>query len=241
MAKLNDEWIVLPHGPLREIDYSLLTVVGQIPMPFGNFPRRMTVVGLSKNRTALFSPIPLVEADMQRIEELGEPAFLIVPSGIHRLDLRPYKARYPKARVIAPAGAREQVSEAVAVDLVDDRLGDPDAQFLTVGGTGDADAAMLVRRPGGATLIVNDIIGHVTRAFGLGPWLISLLTGFGAKRPAVPRPVRSKLVDDPTPLAEQFEEWASIPGLRRIVPSHGEIIEQQPAAELSRLAFALKN
>jgi hypothetical protein len=40
LAKLHDQWTVLPHGPLREIDYSLLTVVGQIPMPLGNFPRR---------------------------------------------------------------------------------------------------------------------------------------------------------------------------------------------------------
>jgi hypothetical protein len=241
MARLHDQWTVLPHGPLRELDSGLLTVVGQIPMPFGKFPRRMTVAGLTGGRTAIFSAIPLVEPEMERIEALGEPAFLIVPSGLHRLDIRPYKARYPKARVVAPSGAREQVSEAVAVDLVSDRLDDLDVHFLTVRGTGDGDAAMLVRRPGGATLIVNDIIGHVTRASGFGPWLISLLTGFGAKRPAVPRPVQAKLVGDPVPLAAQFEEWAEIQGLRRIVPSHGEIIDDQPAAELRRLAQALRS
>lgn len=241
MARLHDQWTVLPHGPLREIDEGLLTVVGQIPMPFGKFPRRMTVVRLAGGRTAIFSAIPLVEPEMERIEALGEPAFLIVPSAIHRLDIRPYKARYPKARMVAPSGAREQVSEAVAVDLVSDRLDDLDVHFLTVRGTGDADAAILVRRPGGATLIVNDIIGHVTRASGVGPWLISLLTGFGAKRPAVPRPVQAKLVGDPVPLAAQFEEWAEIPGLRRIVPSHGEIIDDQPSAELRRLAQVLRS
>ncbi len=236
MARLHDQWTVLPHGPLREIDDGLLTVVGQIPMPLGNFPRRMTVVGLSGGRTAIFSAIPLVETEMERIEALGEPSFLIVPSGIHRLDIRPFKARYPKARVVAPAAAREQVSEAVRVDLVTDRLDDPDAHFLTV--NGNSDGAIFVRRPGGATLIVNDIIGHVTRASGFGPWLISLLTGFGAKRPVVPRPVK---VSDPAELAAQFEEWAAIPGLRRIVPSHGEIIDDQPAAELRRLAQALRS
>jgi hypothetical protein len=241
MARLHDQWTVLPHGPLREIDEGLLTVVGQIPMPLGGFPRRMTVVGLSRARTAIFSAIPLEEAEMERIEALGEPAFLIVPSGIHRLDIRPYKSRYPKARVIAPPGAREMVSEAVGVDLTTDRLDDPDAHFLTVAGTDDADAAMLIRRPDGASLIVNDIIGHVTRASGFGAWLISLLTGFGAKRPVLPRPVKAKLVTDPASLAEQFDQWAAIPGLRRIIPSHGEIIDDQPAAELRRLAQALKS
>jgi hypothetical protein len=212
---------VLPHGPLREIDDGLLTVVGQIPMPLGGFPRRMTAVRLSGGRTAIFSAISLVEPEMERIEALGEPAFLIIPGEFHRLDARPFKARYPKARVVAPPGARTPVSEAVK-------------------GTGDAEAAMLVRRAGGASLIVNDIIGHVTRTAGLGPWLISVLTGFGAKRPAVPRPVKSKLVTDPAPLAAQFEQWATIPGLQRIIPSHGDVIDQQPAAELYRLVQTLK-
>ncbi|HTG79348.1 MAG TPA: hypothetical protein VL553_07085, partial [Sphingomicrobium sp.] len=214
---------------------------GQIPMPIGNFPRRMTVVGLSKKRTAIFSPIPLIDADMERIEALGEPAFLIIPSGFHRLDARPYKARFPKARVVAPSGAREAVSEAVPVDLVLDRLGDADTSLITVDGTANREAALVVRRPGGASLIVNDIIAHVARPQGPGAWIMSRLFGFGARRPSIPRPIRSKLVADRQALAAQLDKWAEIPDLQRIVPSHGEIIERQPAAELSRLAYILKN
>ena len=33
MAKLHDEWRVLPHGPLTELEPGLLTVVGEIRMP----------------------------------------------------------------------------------------------------------------------------------------------------------------------------------------------------------------
>ena len=241
MPLLHDQWTVLPHGPLREIDYGLLTVVGQIPMPLGNFPRRMTVVGLSGGRSALFSPIPLVEPEMKRIESLGEPCFLVIPSGAHRLDARPYKARYPNARVVAPAGARATVSEAVKVDLTTDRFDDRDVTLQSVAGTADRELALLVRRPGAASLIVNDVIAHVARPQGLRTRLLASLFGFGTSRPAVPRPIRAKLVDDAASLAWQFEKWAAIPGLRRIVPSHGEIIDSQPSAELSRLANALAN
>ena len=241
MAQLHDQWTVLPHGPLREIDYGLMTVVGQIPMPIGNFPRRMTVIGLSGQRTALFSPIPLADPEMERIEALGEPVFLIVPSGAHRLDSRPYKARYPKARVVAPPGARDRVSEAVAVDLTADRFDDPDIKLDTVAGTGEREFALTVRRPGGANLIVNDIIAHVTNPQGPGAWLMSRLFGFGVRRPAIPRPIKAKLVKEPAPLAEQLEQWAAIEGLKRIIPSHGEVIDQQPAAELVRLAQMLRN
>jgi hypothetical protein len=199
----------------------------------------MTVVRLSGGRTAIFSAISLVEPEMERIEALGEPAFLIIPGEFHRLDARPFKARYPKARVVAPPGARTPVSEAVKVDLVLDRLEDPDASFVTVAGTLNREAALLVRRPRGTSLIVNDIIANVSNPQGFGAWLMARMLGFGARRPAVPRPIRAKLVDDPPSVAWQFEKWAAIPGLQRLIPSHGEIIDQQPAAELLRLAKSL--
>jgi hypothetical protein len=51
----------------------LLTVAGEIEMPLGNFPGRMTVIGLSDQRTAIWSVIPLAEPQMQEIETLGAP------------------------------------------------------------------------------------------------------------------------------------------------------------------------
>ena len=59
MPKIHETWTVLPHGPLREIDDGILTVTCDIPMPLGNFPRRMTVVRLARKRTSIFSAISL--------------------------------------------------------------------------------------------------------------------------------------------------------------------------------------
>ena len=55
----------------------------------------MTVVGLTGRRTAIWSAIPLAEPEMLQIEALGVPAFLIVPGTGHRLDIKPWKLRYP--------------------------------------------------------------------------------------------------------------------------------------------------
>ena len=93
-------------GGLEAIDERILTVAGEIAMPLGRFPRRMTVVGLSGGRSAVWSAIALHEAEMLRIEALGRPAFLIVPSDHHRLDVRIWQARYPDALVVAPPGPR---------------------------------------------------------------------------------------------------------------------------------------
>jgi hypothetical protein len=238
MAKLHDEWTVLPHGPVRELEHGLLTVVGQIPMPLGNFPRRMTVVALPNDRTAIFSPIPLVEDEMHRMEELGAPAFLIVPNAAHRLDIRAYRARFPSARVITAPNAVDRVREAVPIDGVNADLGE-DIELVTVAGVGESELAMLVRHEGGISLVTNDIIGNVGNPMGPGAWIMARLMGFGP-RPQIPRVARRMFIKDPAALAAQLQQWASMPGLRRIVPSHGDVIDQQPASALLHLAKSLK-
>jgi hypothetical protein len=238
MAKLHDHWTVLPHGPLTEVEPGLLTVVGQIHMPLGNFPRRMTVVALSGGRVAVFSPIAVRETAMRRIEELGIVAFLIVPNGYHRLDSSPWKDRFPRARVVCPPGARQRVGEAVEVDATTDVLRDKAVRFVTVAGTGEAESALVVRRESGTTLIVNDIIANVRHPRGLGAHIMARLFGFGVHGPQMPREVRRLFLKDKGALAEQLREWTAMPDLKRVIPSHGDIIDR-PQRILERLAESL--
>lgn len=236
MAKLHDEWEVLPHGHLIELDEGLLTVVGDIPMPLGNFPRRMTVVGLAGKRTAIWSAIPLGESAMARIEELGRPAVLIVPGQAHRLDAAPWKARYPDITVLCAPGARAAVSEAVTVDTTDGAvLADPAVRFEVVPGVSETEAALWVTRRGGKTLILNDVIGNVQHPHGIGAWILSRALHFGSKGPEVPGPGKKFVTDFPA-LAAAFRRWADEPDLRRVVVSHGDVISDHPAAALRAVA-----
>jgi len=235
VPKINTEWKVLPHGPVKTVDDRILTVEGYIPMPLGKFPRRMTVVGLSRDRSAIFSAMALREAAMKRIEKVGKPTFLIVPNGHHRLDAHIWKQRYPKLKVICPPGARKSVAEAVPVDSTDDILNDKAVEFVTVDGTGRAEGALIVRRKGATTLIVNDVVANVRHPRGIGAKIMARLFGFGVKRPQVPRVVKRVMVENKQALAAQFREWSQLEDLRRLVPSHGEIIDR-PAALLECLA-----
>jgi hypothetical protein len=236
MAEILEKWQVMPHDPLTGIDDGILSVAGEIHMPLGIFPRRMTVVRLSGGRTAIYSAIALDEPEMARIELLGRPSFLIVPSDGHRMDAKIWKDRYPDILVLTPPGARTAVAEVLAVDATDDVLGDPDVDFLTVPGTGGHESALAVRRAGGTTIICNDVIGNVAHPKGIGAQIMGRLMGFGVTHPQVPRVIRHKIIDDETALADQFEDWAADPALRRIIVSHGDIIDQEPAAVLLALA-----
>ena len=241
MIKVLEDWKVMPHGALREIDTGILTVAGEIRMPLGNFPRRMTVVALAGGRTAIFSAIALEESEMARIEDMGVPSVLIVPGDAHRLDARIWKQRYPDIAVLAPEGAKEAAEQAVPVDATADILDDPAVTFETVAGVGGHEAALTVRRRGGVTLILNDIIGHVAHPHGLGANIMSRLFGFGISEPQIPRPVKSRIIHDPHALAEQFRHWAAEPDLKRIIVSHGDTITHDPRSVLLTLANSLED
>jgi len=236
MAKFHEEWIVDPHGPIERVATGLFTVAGEIMMPLGRFPRRMTIAALRRGRLAIWSAIPLRDDAMLALEALGTPAFLIVPGTGHRLDVKAWKHRYPEARVVCPPGARKAVEEVLPVDAVTDILDDPDVRLETVAGVGEREAALLVRRDGQLTLVVNDILANVRHPHGLGAHVMARLLGFGVTRPRMPRIGKRMFVKDTAALASEFRRWAREPELARIIASHGDIIDAAPAAALERAA-----
>ncbi len=46
------------------------------------------------------------------------------------------------------------------------------------------------------------------------------------------------MIKDKGKLADQLREWSELPGLRRIIPSHGDIVER-PVPALQRMAEEL--
>ena len=233
-----NEWKVLPHGKLTEIEPDLLTVVGELHMPLTDLPRRMTVVRLTGRRLMFFSAIALDEDEMAALAAYGEPAFLIVPNDHHRLDAKIWKQRFPALQVVAPEGARDKVAEAVAVDSVRPDFDDRNVLFVTVPGTRGHEAALLVTTPAGTTLVLNDLVGNIRGETGFGGWLLRL-AGFAGKEAQIPRVVKAMMVDDAAALRAQLLSWAEIDSLKRILVSHGDPIEDNPRQTLRQLAASL--
>lgn len=234
-----ETWKVLPHGKLTAIDDNLLTVVGKLHMPLGDFPRRMTVVRLLDGRLVIYSAIALDEPEMQQLEHFGIPAFLVVPSELHRLDAKIWKQRYPRMLVLAPEGARDKVQEVVRVDASSEwDFRDPSVRLVTVPGTKESEAALVVNGPSGATLVLNELIWNVQSKPGLGGWLMKV-AGFTGEEPHIPPFISMMAIKNKPALREQLEEWAKLYGLRRIIVSHGDIIENNPTQVLRTLAEKL--
>jgi hypothetical protein len=239
MAKPFAEWTVLPHGKLTKLDDNLLTVVGLLRMPpMGDVQRRMTVVRLNDGNSVVYSAICLTEPEMAALESFGPPAYLIVPNDIHRMDVKVWKERYPKLRVIAPAGARAKVEEILPVDATFVDFGDPNLSYITVPGTGEREAALLVQGRDGSTLVLNDVIFNLANRPGLSGWLFKTI-GMTGDEPHIPPVVKMRQVKDEAELRAQLERWSRLPQLKRVIISHGDMITEDPAQVLERIAKQL--
>jgi hypothetical protein len=239
VPKALQQWKVLPHGNLDKVDDKVMTVVGQIHMPLMDLPRRMTVVRLAGSRLVIFSAIALDEAQMSAIEAFGRPAYLLVPSDKHRLDAKIWKIRYPEIRVVAPSGSQAKIQQVVSVDTTDPRFDDPDVQFVTVAGTRNREAALIVKGSSGTTLVLNDVVGNIHDETGIGGWLLRRF-GFAGSNAQIPKVVKMVLINDTAALRAQLSEWAGIESLKRILVSHGAAIEDNPRQVLRDLAASLK-
>ena len=234
MPKPFDTWTVLPHGPIEAIDDNILTVAA----PLGRFPRRMTIVRITRQRLIIHSGIALDEPQMARIESFGRPRFYIAPSALHRMDVKPWKRRYPEMLIACPPAARGKIEERVKVDTVTPDFGDAAVSYESAEGTAGREGALIVKGAEGTSLVLNDLIFNVRKQPGLAGLLFSTV-GVTGPEPKMPKLVMRKIVEDKRALRAQLIRWAELDGLKRIIVSHGAPIEGDPRGTLRRLAESL--
>jgi hypothetical protein len=240
MPKPFTEWTVLPHGKLLHLEDDVLSVVGKLHMPLGDYPRRMTVVRLMDGRLVIYSAIALDEAEMEELESFGRPSYLVVPNELHRLDAKIWKDRYPQLVVVAPSGVRDKVEDVVHVDCTTVDFRDPRVSFVTVPGIDEHEAALLIRSTMGTTLVVGDLIWNLDDRPGFGGWIMKAL-GFTGDEPKIPPLVKMRRIKDKDALRDQLEAWSQIGDLQRIVVAHGDVVTRDPAGALRHMAQQLSS
>lgn len=225
MPSANSTWTVLPHGPLEQVAENLWCVEGSLPdMPL----KRLMVIARprarSKNKNedlVIHNAIALDEATMRSIEELGDPAFLLVPNGWHRLDAKVYKQRYPALQVLCPEGARARVAQVVEVNgSYADFPQDPDIHLDHIDGVGRAEGVLSVRSSDGVSLAFGDLVFNQPHLPGLFGFIYRLLGSSGG--PKVTFIFRMLAVNDRAAVREHLLRLADTPELRRVLVMHGE-------------------
>ena len=228
MAKASNEWRVLSHGPIEELAENLWRVSGSIPMM--SLRRTMTIARLADGRLVIHSAIALDEPAMQRIEQWGTPAFLIVPNGYHRMDAPAYKKRYPALTVLAPSGARSRVAKVLAPDgTLEEFPADATVKFAPLQGVRDVEWAMLVESKDGVTVVLCDLVFNMDRKRDPLGFIFTTLMG-SAPGPRVSRLAKAAMVKDRPALRRDLERLAVTPRLVRLIVAHEKVASGPDAA-----------
>jgi hypothetical protein len=229
-------WIVVDHEPILRCEPNLW--LADAALPGTGLRRRMSVVRAGDGRLVFHNAVPLREQDMRELEDWGTPAFLVVPNRFHRLDLHAWKARYPALRVLAPAQAAPAVGKVVPVDGDLSALPrDPALTVHPVAGWKLGEAVLEVRSGDRASLVVGDLLMNNPPVPGAHGLVLRLMGSTGG--PKVTPLARLLGVGDARAVARSLRQLAALPGLRRLVPSHGTIVESGVGDALRRAADAL--
>jgi hypothetical protein len=195
---------------------------------------RTTVVRLDDGSLLLHTPAPPTDALAEELRALGAVRWLVVPNCWHHLGAPAAAARFPEARLVAPASAlRRNPLLRLDLDLHDGEFGKlvPEFDALPLAGVPFWDETVLYHRPT-RTLLGADIVcsagvnDHFTWRFG------ARLTGC-YERVRVPPDARKKLPDK-VATARSLRAMLQRP-VERLIIGHGDIIE---ARCLDHLAHA---
>jgi hypothetical protein len=237
MAKTHDTWTVLHHAEIEKLTENLWRVQGTIDKP--PIDRVMVVARLDHGGLVIHNPIALDDASMSAIDAWGKVSFIVVPNGFHRMDAKPFAARYPSAKVLCPRGAKKKVDEVVRVSgdytsfPTDSRV-----RLEHLDGVAEAEGVMVVESNDGVSLVLNDIVFNMPHKAGFAGFILkSVLQSSGG--PRVSRIGKWFLVKDKAALKACFTRLASTPKLRRILVAHHETIDHAPSETLKRVAADL--
>ncbi len=236
MAKAFSEWTVLEHSSLVQAQSNLWHIEGAIPRMA--LRRRMTIVKRADGGLVVHAPMACDDATMEQIEALGPVAYILIPNGLHRLDAPNFRKRYPDAKLLCPIGSKKRIEEVVAVDgTYEDFPADDSVTIQYLDGMNRLEGVLFVTSGAETSIVFNDCLFNMPHGKGFGGFVIRLMGSSGG--PKVTRIMRMMAIKDKKALRTQLESLADTTGLCRLIPGHGDVIEEGAAGILRQVASTL--
>lgn len=225
-------WTVLHPGPLTPRGEGLWTIDDDVPgLPGAT--RRMTIVRRRDGSLLFYNAVPVPEEVLRQIRALGRPAQLVLPNALHALDAAAFALKL-NVTAYAPEVAVAALAARLPCQPISALPPEEGLRVFTVDGFRTREAVLLV----GDTLLVGDLVTNAPHGRGV-VGLLMRLVGFTGPEPRLPKPVRKRVEVDTAAVQALFRTLADQPGLARIIPSHGEVMDRDAAALLRHLAASL--
>jgi hypothetical protein len=196
----------------------------------------MIVLRIQGGGLLLHSVVALDEDGLTSLRALGSVSYIVVPHEQHQLDTAFYRDRFPTAKVLAPATARQAVERRGRLDgTVEDVL--PGLGFALHLPPGTRVPEYVYEWPlptGGRLLMMSDLLGGVDaadRSKFRGRTLVSFISAAPAPL-GLTRIYRWMMAEDTTAIRQFAHSLADINDIQLITVSHGEPVREDCAAAL---------
>lgn len=225
-------WTVSPHGPIVKLEANLWVVEGKVPTP-GGIQRRMTVVRRADGTLLFFHAIPLADAAMEELAAWGRPGALVLGHDQHAIDAEPFANRLGLP-IFGPGPnlARLRARGLEMAGALADLPADPNVHFEEVEGTKTGEAVGIVTSGERVSLLFADCCQNNPAEGMVFPLR---MLGFAGGPKVVPV-FRMLFMNDRARLRAHLERLAALPGLSRLVPFHGSLVDEEPGVALRKAA-----
>ena len=233
MAKAKRGWIVTKHGPLQKIDDNLWAIEGDVPgVPL---KRRMSIVRMADGSLTFFHAIPLDDATLQEVKSLGRPAYLVLGHHQHAIDAHAFQQKLGLL-AYGPKACEDMLRNRIELSgTLETFPADANISVESVPGTKLCETMVTVKSGERTSLLFSDVIQNNPKETTALPFR---LMGF-AGGPKVPWVFRKLFIKDRGELKAALSKWSADPGLKRLVPFHGTIVENNAARALADASAAL--
>ncbi len=233
--KTKRPWTVTSHSALEKIDDNLWAI--ENTMPGMGIGRRMCIIKRTDGSLLFFHAIPLDDSTLAEVRALGTPEYLVVGHDQHAFDAHAFQQKLG-LKAYGPKMNEEKLRGCVdLMGALEDIPADPSMDFVSVPGTKHGEAAIVLRSGGGSrvSLLVTDIIQNTPRE---SMSFFFRILGFTGGPKVVPM-FRMLFIKDKAVLKNTLMNWSNIPNLKRIIPFHGTIVENDASGVLKKIAATL--
>jgi hypothetical protein len=225
-------WIVKNPRPLVERTASLWTVDDDVPgLPVAG--RRMTIVRQRSGDLLFYNAVPLPEQMLAQVRALGTPKSLVLPNQYHALDGASFIAKLGVTAYAPAVGLEPLAKNGVAARPINELSMDEGHQVITVEGFATHEAVLLIDD----TLVVADLLTNVPHQWSPAALMMRLMD-FTGPAPRLPKPVRKRVLRNEASVKALLEQLAG-KSLKRLIPSHGNVLEHGVDDALRNVARSL--
>jgi len=232
MAKAGRPWTVGKHSELKQIDDNLWGVEDIFAM---GIHRRMCIIKRSDGSLLFFHAVPVDDATLAQIRALGTPKYLVVGHDQHAVDTKAFQEKLG-LKAYGPKKQTEALSKRFTFSGgLEDIPADSTIQVIETPGSKKDETSIIVKSGGGTrvSILTSDVLQNNPPTI---PFMLRLL-GFAGGPKVVPI-YRMLFTSDKALLKKTLNDWANMPNLKRLVPFHGNIVEN-PAEAIRKAAAAL--